>query len=485
MTLPPTTSHAAVPDDLAELFSALVDGTITTTEQADLQARLLHDRSARDVFRDFIEMESILAWEVKQAVSGGPSKGNDPSGNSGILGRVAAVVGPIIIAAAAAAVFAAVMFPAVPGGRSAPGGAGDPAGAGDTVARIVSVAAGTEFSAGERLGVGRRLDVEIGEIVVRFDCGALVTMNGPCILEIESSKRAFLERGQVRALAEDPSAKGFTIRTVRSRIVDLGTEFVTSVAPDGHSRVDVLSGEVLVHLAGSPATSHLRQGEMMAIEPGGRQVTVRIERGDETPEFHFSSIEPPSASDYADASQGKTRVALASGRLSVCESLPELSSGAIERLVDGRAQAAADAPLEAVFFEENGRGGFFFDLGRATAIRKVNSFSWHRSRFASENTVRATQKYTLWGYAGDEPPSAGEPSASRGWDRIARINTDSFFDVATPRDRPAQQACSITSETGSLGRYRFLLFMVEPTPAAHDDDIDHTFYGEIDIYADP
>jgi len=476
MNSPPITSRGTVPDDLARLLSALVDGTITTAEQSDLEALLLHDRAARDAFRSFIEMESILAWEVKQAVSGAPSKADGPSNNSGMLGQVAAFAGPILAAAAAAAAFAAVMFPAALGFRPAPDG--------DTVARIVSADAKTDFCAGDRLEVGRRIDFESGEIVVQFDCGALATLNGPCSLEIESSKRAFLERGQVRTLAENPKAKGFTIRTVRSRIVDLGTEFVTSVAPDGHSRVDVLSGEVLVHLAGSPATSHLRQGEMMAIEPGGRQVTVRIERGDETPEFRFATIEPPSAADYADVSQGKTQVALGYGRLKVCESMPDLSSGAIERLVDGRAQGAADAPLAAVFFEENGRGAFLFDLGRAMAIRKVNSFSWHRSRFASDNSVRATQKYTLWGYAGDEPPSTAEPSMSDGWDRIARINTDSFFDVATPKDRPAQQACSITSETGSLGRYRFLLFTVEPTPAAHDDDIDHTLYGEIDIYAD-
>lgn len=480
MNSPPITSRVTAPDDLARLLSAIVDGTITSAEQSDLEARLLHDRAARDAFRDFIEMESILAWEAKQAVSDAPSKADGPSNNGSMLGRVAAFAGPIFAAAAAAAAFAAVMFLAVPGFRPAPGGAPSR----DTVARIVSAGAETDFFAGERLEVGRRIDFESGEIVVQFDCGALATLHGPCILEIESSKRAFLERGQVRTLAEDPNAKGFTIRTVRSRIVDLGTEFVTSVAPDGHSRVDVLSGEVLVHLAGSPSTNHLRQGEMLAIEPGGRQVTVRIERGDETPEFRFSTIEPPSAADYADVSQGKTQVALASGRLMVCESLPDLSSGAIERLVDGRAQGAADAPLEAVFFENSGRGAFLFDLGRPTAIRKVNSFSWHRSRFASDNSVRATQKYTLWGYAGDEPPSTAEPSESHGWDRIARINTDSFFDVATPQDRPAQQACSITSETGSLGRFRFLLFMVEPTPADHDDDIDHTLFGEIDIYAD-
>jgi hypothetical protein len=57
--------------------------------------------------------------------------------------------------------------------------------------------------------------------------------------------------------------------------------------------------------------------------------------------------------------------------------------------------------------------------------------------------------------------------------------------VASARDRPAQQACSITSETDSLGRYRFLLFEVHPTLAGHDNEVDHTFFGEIDVYAEP
>jgi hypothetical protein len=164
---------------------------------------------------------------------------------------------------------------------------------------------------------------------------------------------------------------------------------------------------------------------------------------------------------------------------------PALSSGPVDRLVDGRAQGSADAPLESVFFAENARGGFLFDLGQVVTIRRVNSFSWHRSKFVSGNHVRATQKYTLWGYAGDEPPATAEPAVSHGWERIARVNTDSFFDVASPRDRPAQQACSIVSETDSLGRYRFLLFEVHPTLAGHDNEVDHTFFGEIDVYAEP
>jgi hypothetical protein len=454
------------------LFSALVDGTITTAGQADLEARLRSDRDVRDAFRWFLEIESMLAWEVRRLPTVPEHQG--PSGDRGSLVRVATFAAPIAaLAAACAAVLAMFVTPGL-----------DPAGAPPLVATVGHVQGETDLRVAERLEIGRRITLGSGEVLVRFDCGAEATLSGPCVLEIEAANRAFLERGRVWTRAEGATAKGFTIRTLRSRIVDLGTEFVTSVAADGHNRVDVVSGEVIVHLTGSLASSLLRQGEMLAIEPGGRNVTVRIERGDETPAFRCSAIEPPSSDDFADASLGQARVSVSGGTLFVCQPLAELSSGGIDRLVDGRAQENCDAPQESVFSQEHGPGAFLFDLGRTVTLRKVNSFSWHQSRFVSENHVRATQKYTLSGHPGHGDaivPPADDP----GWERIARVNTDAYFDVGIPRDRPAQQATSVSSETGSLGRFRFLRFDVEPTRAPHDGECDHTFYGEIDIYADP
>jgi hypothetical protein len=267
--------------------------------------------------------------------------------------------------------------------------------------------------------------------------------------------------------------------------VDLGTVFTAEADPDGQCRVGVASGEVLVQVAGSPTISRLRQGELMTIEPGRPQVTVRIERGEETPEFRFASIEPPSAEDYADASQGRASVSLAYGRLLIAKFDSAFSSGGVDRLADGRAQGSADAPLESVFFHEGASGGFLFDLGQLVTISKINSYSWYDSLVCSENRVRAKQKYTVWGFAGDDPPDPERPSAENGFERIARIDTDNFFNVATPHDRPAQQACSITSGSRSLGRYRYVIFEVHPTVAPHDNESDHTFYGEIDVYAEP
>jgi len=57
--------------------------------------------------------------------------------------------------------------------------------------------------------------------------------------------------------------------------------------------------------------------------------------------------------------------------------------------------------------------------------------------------------------------------------------------VASRLDRPAQQGCSITSATGTLGRYRYLLWEVKPSRFPDFKIPNHTFYGEFDVYAQP
>jgi len=51
-----------------------------------------------------------------------------------------------------------------------------------------------------------------------------------------------------------------------------------------------------------------------------------------------------------------------------------------------------------------------------------------------------------------------------------------------------QQASSISSARGTLGKYRHLLMIVQPTTGIDDDGTQQnfgTFFGEIDVYAGP
>lgn len=471
-------------------------GTIAEEALADLIELLRQDAAARDEYlwqtalhAHLAQAASVLPADLPPDREPAGRKPGHPPRRGEMSGRAA--WSPYALALAGVVTVASLLSVVVFRSTGPMTTVNQPTAPSPVVARfgdldaVIWVAPDARHRLGDPIVAGQQLELSGGTARIDFVSGASVSLSGPAIFEAQSSLAGRLTVGQLQVTASTPESKGFTIHTRTARFVDLGTQFNAEATADGHCWVDVISGEVLVHLAGSPASTNLRQGEMLAIEPGGRQVSVRIERGDETPQFRFATIEPPSDSDYADASQGKAQAFLASGQLMACDSHPEASSGPVDRLVDGRAQGTADAPLESVFFAENVRGAFVFDLGQVVTIRRVNSFSWHRSKFVSDNHVRATQKYTLWGYAGDEPPATAEPSVSHGWERIARVNTDSFFDVSSPRDRPAQQACSIASETDSLGRYRFLLFEVHPTLAGHDNEVDHTFFGEIDVYAEP
>jgi hypothetical protein len=476
-----------------DAVAAACHGTIGDEQLADLLSLLRRNEPACDEYLLRTTIHARLA-SLMPAISPGVDRGAEglDVGGGGGWRRIAGAAlwsGLVVAGLSCLAAIVMVSLAVVPMRRGGPIEP-DPVPPA-VVARFGSVdaakwvAADVRHQAGDPIVTGQRLELSAGTARIDFANGAAVTLFGPAIFSVRSGLDADLLLGRVRVVASTPESKGFTVHTRTARFVDLGTEFTAEAAPDGHCRVGVASGEVLVHVPGSPNASRLRQGDLMTIEPGHPQVTVRIEYGDGTPDFRFATIDSPSPSDYADASRGVASVSLVGGPLLVAKFDSAFSSGGVDRLVDGKAQGSADAPRESVFFQGGGDGAFLFDLGRPVAISKINTYSWHESQFRTENHVRATQKYTLWGFAGDDPPDAAQPSSKNGWERIARIDTDDFFDVIYPLDRPAQQACSITSGSGVMGRYRYLFFEVHPTIAPHDDDLDHTFYGEIDVYAEP
>ena len=125
------------------------------------------------------------------------------------------------------------------------------------------------------------------------------------------------------------------------------------------------------------------------------------------------------------------------------------------------------------------------DLGSVVSVQKINTYSWHQNWRNADNRLRAQQQYILYGFAGDTPPPLNDMPESAGWKLIAQVNTDEFFDVSNRLARPAQQACSITSPKGPLGRYRYLLWDVKPSRRPDFKFLNHTFYGEFDVYIQP
>lgn len=343
------------------------------------------------------------------------------------------------------------------------------------------VAPDTQARPGDPLRPGQRVELSAGSAAVVFASGAEVTLLGPCIFEVTSANAGFLTLGHLKAVAATPESKGFTVRTRTARVVDIGTEFFAAAAPDGQSRIDVMSGEVDVHLDGARNPHRLRTGEALAVEAGPAQVLVRIEPGDGSAQFRFPTIPPPSSQDFADRSRGVATMQVVRGGLFITAPVP---SGPPDLLLDGRGQTAPDSPAESVFFGPNDSGALLLDLGRVLTISQINTYSWHQNH-AVENRVRAVQKFTLFGFAGETPPPFEGPPSEAGWVPIARVDSDDFFRVVQPIDRPAQQACSITGAHGPLGRYRYLLWAVEPTHSVTKPVLDNTFYAEFDVYGQP
>lgn len=331
--------------------------------------------------------------------------------------------------------------------------------------------AATQIDTGDLITSGQQIDLLSGSAEMEFDSGARMTIVGPAIVEPLSGNSALLILGEVRVVAETPESKGFTLTTPTSKFVDIGTAFTATVAPDGLSRLEVSEGEVDVVMDSTGPSQHLKAGETLFVEPGRRKIVTRMEPGDGTAAFRFPTIDPPSHEDYADRSRGHATIRVAQGKL---KRKPG-NSGPPEALLDGKGQSRQDAPDQSAFFQNDVTGSFLVDLGRTISITKVNSYSWHQHNRVDEHRERAQQRFMLYGFAGEEPPDLSLPPEEAGWTRLARVNSDQFFRVNERLDRPAQQACSITSATGEVGRYRYLLWVTKG----------YTFFGEFDVFGTP
>jgi len=221
----------------------------------------------------------------------------------------------------------------------------------DSLDDVEWVAAETDIRAGDPLRCGQRIELARGSVGLEFSSGVSVRLTGPVIFEAESPMKAILTMGRVAVTADTPESKGFTIRTRTGRIVDLGTEFTAEALPDGRCRIGMLFGAVSFHPGELGAGHLLRVGDLMEVEPGQRQVTTRIERGDESSALRFPSIDPPTGDDFADRSRRQASIRSVLGRL--YSNLPKAASAAPEILLDGRGQRTPDAPSESLYFADN------------------------------------------------------------------------------------------------------------------------------------
>jgi hypothetical protein len=197
------------------------------------------------------------------------------------------------------------------------------------------------------------------------------------------------------------------------------------------------------------------------------QVSVTIDHNSgaaATSEFKFQRVPSPARDDAAS----KAKLTLVDGQLD--------SNGAnLSALVDGMLPASEDEPGANVFFNARSFGGRFrIDLGNAIEIAQINSYSWHPG-------ARGPQLYKLYVSDGSEAgldlsPKRGVDPVTCGWKFIATVST-----LPERGQDGGQYGVSITDKSGSLGKYRYLLFDCWVTESA--DDFGNTFYSEIDVVA--
>ncbi|UUO06653.1 FecR family protein [Blastopirellula sp. J2-11] len=96
---------------------------------------------------------------------------------------------------------------------------------------------------GQRLSAGQNLWLESGLVEITMRSGAMITMVGPCQVQIADSNSIFLSQGIVHALAPHDTID-FTIKTEQIDIIDLGTKFTVSVDQQQAVEVHVHEGTV-------------------------------------------------------------------------------------------------------------------------------------------------------------------------------------------------------------------------------------------------
>lgn len=121
---------------------------------------------------------------------------------------------------------------------------------------------------------GQTIRLGKGFMELSLNSGALMVLEGPALLSVESDMRVFLHHGKVSATVPS-SARGFTIQTPTSLSVDLGTEFGVKVDAMGNSEVHVFEGEVVAQKLDDEGRA---TGDRMLFDKG---MASRFERSSE------------------------------------------------------------------------------------------------------------------------------------------------------------------------------------------------------------
>jgi hypothetical protein len=180
------------------------------------------------------------------------------------------------------------------------------------------------------------------------------------------------------------------------------------------------------------------------------------------PKFKFKNLPSPSSTDAATKA-----------KLTIIDGVLDGGSGQLSVLTDGLLPQNEDDPGGNLYFNAGTMGGrFLMDFQEPIDVAQVISYSWHPGS-------RGPQLYKLYGAVGTEPnfnmgPKRGVDPVTQGWKFIATVST-----IPKEGEDGGQYAAQVSDSSGSLGKFRFLLFDCYVTEL--NDDWGNTFYSEVDV----
>ena len=144
----------------------------------------------------------------------------------------------------------------------------------------------TTLSTGEGLTGGFRLiksdsvyRLKRGMLELTYDCDARLVIESPATFSVVGGKSLKLDSGRIYLEALSKEARGFTVMTPNSDVVDLGTEFGVIVDHNGISEVHMTKGSATlrskVHQK-QPVSQTLTAGNAGRVDYTGKITTIEI-----------------------------------------------------------------------------------------------------------------------------------------------------------------------------------------------------------------
>ncbi len=114
-------------------------------------------------------------------------------------------------------------------------------------------------------------ELSSGLLEITYATGAKVILQGPVTYRVESENGGFLAVGRMIGRVESERAHGFSVRTPRATVTDLGTEFGVEVNRDGQDRVYVFQGRVALQASGKDSSDPivLEAGQSSRVDSRG------------------------------------------------------------------------------------------------------------------------------------------------------------------------------------------------------------------------